>query len=168
MIRNFLALSVVLLASAGFAAAQDFSFTYTGGSGDTASGTLIATPEGTPGEYTITGITDGFFDGSAITLLGPYLFGGNDNLLLDPAAPDYLDFRGISFVTASSEDLNLYDSDGSSDGYQVEGRSSTLDGSGTLIVTQLATSPTPEPSSLLLLGTGLLGICGVLRRKVAA
>jgi len=29
-----------------------------------------------------------------------------------------------------------------------------------------APTPTPEPSSLLLLGTGMLGLAGVLRRKL--
>jgi len=39
-------------------------------------------------------------------------------------------------------------------------------GTGTLVISDAPASITPEPSSFLLLGSGLLGACGVLRRKL--
>lgn len=37
---------------------------------------------------------------------------------------------------------------------------------GTVVVTSVTTTATPEPSSMLFLGTGLAGIAGLVRRKI--
>jgi len=44
----------------------------------------------------------------------------------------------------------------------------TLNDGGLYAISSVETSPTPEPSSLALLGTGALGVMGVIRRRIAA
>ena len=39
--------------------------------------------------------------------------------------------------------------------------------SGTVTITPAAVAQTSEPSSIALLGTGLLGVAGVLRKRIA-
>lgn len=42
------------------------------------------------------------------------------------------------------------------------------DSSNNVLLDSLTTASTPEPSSLILLGTGILGLAGVVRRKISA
>ena len=161
MIRKFLTLSTLLLCTVGVASAENFTFTYTGLVGSTASGTLTTTAE-SGDEFLITGIS-GLVDGTAITsLLSTNSYEGNDNLLFFPST-GYLDNDGFSFTTATGN-VNLFDG---ALGYSLDATNLPDDILGTFTVTP-AVSATPEPNSLLLLGTGLLGAIGALRRKITA
>jgi len=166
------ALAAVLLpASSAFADTFDFSFTGPYFSG---SGTFTATFDG-GNDYTITAVT-GEVAGSDITGLlasGTYPTGpgqvANDNILIYPpelAGTKYFDDAGVSFSLADGYDVNLNDTFifenaviGSSDFTEFD----------TVSVTQVPDpAVAPEPDSLILLGTGILGIAGTLRRRLLA
>jgi hypothetical protein len=140
--------------------ADTFDFSATGSSGSfSGSGTLTASSQG-GGAYLISGIT-----GTGVTgLIAPGGFNGNDNLLF-PAATPALDAHGFSFTDVNGPDhfdVNIFN-DGS--GYfaflnDEDNFSQTVPVSFTL-----AASAVPEPSTFILLGTGILGLAGATRRK---
>jgi hypothetical protein len=135
----------------------DFSFS---GSGQSGSGVFTTAP-GVGGVYLVTGVT-GTTDGSSIVSLFapgtyPFVLGGGDNDLFYPAAINfpntlaaYLDIFGLSYALADGQDINLYFGEGETGDPQVYD-----------LITGL--SSTPEPSSLLLLATGVLGLAGIVR-----
>jgi hypothetical protein len=164
--------------------ADTFNFSFTGSQFD-GSGSFVATSLGS-NQYKITSAT-GTIDGSSISLLGVNAFQSNDNLLFDPGftqlgqGPFNFDNQGASFRltdthgnTVGNVNLSqanflffLYDSaylDPS--GNRLPNVSEGID----LTVTNTTTSasPVPEPNTLALLGTGVLGLAGVVRRKFAA
>lgn len=150
-----------------------FSFSGTTFSG---SGDLTYTNTGTADRYLLTAGTGSIsYNGItyALALLPPNTFAANDNLFFTHSNTPF-DFGGIGFSLVNSSNLNLnlynvppddttpYELLGANRGPQIATEMSDFN------ITLLPNTVTPEPGSLALLGTGALGACGVLRRKLTA
>jgi hypothetical protein len=99
----------------------------------------------------------------------------NDNLLYFPPSfgfgNTYFDAAGLSYQLADGRSVSLSFSDSVFIGTTVilNGMPQSIGDSQTsLFSITSSASPVPEPSTLTLLGTGVLGMAGIIRRKFAA
>ncbi len=165
----------------GAVARADVSYSYSYfGPGISGSGDFTLTGTSTDGVYEVTSM-DGQVNGTNITgLLSVNSYKGNDNLLYD--TDTYLDGSGVSFLLDNAANVNIFYSngdwflqgdgnfvlDGGSDG---SGLTPHASGPTTLELTSFTFRPqgvaaTPEPSSILLLGTGILVAAGMMRIRL--
>ena len=177
------ALGTALLGSQ-VAKADTFSFTFTGtvplniaGLTFSGSGYFTANQIGSTDNYNITDVYGGSVTASDGTssdisgILAANTFQGNDNVLIFPPealGTKFFDHNGVSFSLVDGVDINLNDT---------LGFENAVAGAGPFDFTELdivdvdrADPPaaTPEPGSLALLGTSILGGAGILRRRFRA
>ena len=136
---------------------------------DPTLGTLNSISINLSGQATPTGITDSFIRVTPSDHLGYQLTGNPTQGPVIGGAPFQIGYNG---VTSDASLLAPFEGSGT-EGLSLVFENPTADviATGTLTYnytpTAVPVAATPEPSSIALLGTGLLGIAGIVKRRLA-
>ena len=151
---------------------EDFEISWSGALGNGSA--FVVTTEQGPGQWLVTSLT-GSQNGMMLQLLAPNVYGVNDNIVVFPANPALLTGFGVAtmnstemfdiYYNPSAPGITYWECDSNSTDCQAYGDGSQLT---SFTVTPNGTPTLPEPSSIVALSSGLIGmfaLVGFVRQK---
>lgn len=120
------------------------------------------------GSFVIDGCGGACFTGQIVSLTLAHNASGNLTFTADIIVGDVSNALFLAMGIVPPAGYNLTGWMGSLSGNLVGTADATTGGSGTAGSLDMTVAPVPEPGTLALFGSGLIGIAGVIRRKISA